>query len=120
MVQVIEGAGAEIAHVVGGAAETDEVGRRFLDARWRIEVEQQADTVVAAISGDPAHHEINDLARALACAARVVRPQGRIILLSEAGPSLGAGMELLRQSDDPREGYSRVQHERPADVVTAF
>src|SRR5262249_8927796 len=101
LVQVIEGAGAEVAHVLGGPGATSAAGQRLLDARWRVEVEAAADVVVAGVGGDPAGHRFADLARALACAARVVKPGGRIALLSGGGPALGAGADLLRQAEDP-------------------
>src|SRR5207248_405480 len=96
----------EIAHVVGGAADSSREGERLLDAYWRTEVDRPADTVVAALGGDPSRHGFADLASALACAARVVRPNGRIVLLSRAAPTLGAGAELLRQSEDPERALS--------------
>src|SRR5437660_12541387 len=37
LVQVIEGANAEIIHVLGGPMETSGEGQRLLDARWRVE-----------------------------------------------------------------------------------
>jgi nickel-dependent lactate racemase len=120
MVQVIEGAGEEIAHILGGTVETGEAGRKLLDARWRVEVERPADIVVAGISGKPAHHDLGDMARALAAAARVVKPQGRIVLLTDAAPLLGSGMELLRQSESPQQGYSRLEREKMPDTATAF
>jgi len=51
-------------------------------------VPRSADVVIAGISGDPARQSIADVARALACAARVVRPQGRIALLCAAAPAV--------------------------------
>src|SRR5262249_40488326 len=43
MVQVIEGAGEDIAHVLGGLADTGEEGERLLNARWQVEVDRPAD-----------------------------------------------------------------------------
>jgi nickel-dependent lactate racemase len=100
LVQVIPGTGAEILHVVGGPVETSAEGQRLLDARWRVEVEAPADVVMAGIGGDPAQHSLDDIARAFACASRVVKPHGRIVLLCAAQPSLGPGGDLLRQAED--------------------
>src|SRR5207302_1805342 len=36
LVQVIEGAGCEVAHVIGGPVESGAEGQRLLDARWRV------------------------------------------------------------------------------------
>jgi nickel-dependent lactate racemase len=120
MVQVIEGSGEEIVHVLGGLADTSVEGERLLDARWRLSVNRRADVVVAGISGDPARHGIVELARALACAVRVVKPRGRIVLLSQAQPELGPGMQILRNADEPRVGLSDLRRSKPVDMASAF
>src|SRR5207244_567281 len=74
ILQVIEGPGEQVGDILGGMVETSADGERLLDARWRTRVATMADTVVAGIAGDPAHHDFTDLARALGCAARVVKP----------------------------------------------
>src|SRR5207253_75046 len=77
LVQVIEGAGDQVTDVVAGTAAASAEGRRLVDVRWRLAVEKPAHTVVAGVSGDPAHHDFTDLAQALLCASRVVEPRGR-------------------------------------------
>jgi len=101
LVQVVAGALDDIAHVVAGPAETSEEGLRLYESRWRQIAAELADTVVATVSGDPARPTFADLARALAHAAQVVQPEGRIILLTDALPRLGPAAELLRQTEDP-------------------
>ena len=54
------------------------------------EVPTLPDVVVASLSGDPARQTFADLAAAAACAARVVQPDGRIVLLSQTPPGLAA------------------------------
>jgi nickel-dependent lactate racemase len=120
MVQVIEGAGEEITHVVGGLADTGAEGERLLNARWRVEVDEPADTVLASVSGDPARQTFADLARAAAAASRVVRPRGRIILLSSANPPLGVGAELLRHTEDAVKALDLLQEKKPTDMAAAF
>lgn len=114
-VQVIEGAGDELAHVVAGSTEALAEGQRLLDARWRLHVAAEADTVLAAVSGDPSRLEFFDLAQALACAARVVRLGGRIVLLSQGAPGLGAGGELLRQSEEPTQALAVLKQQQTPD-----
>jgi nickel-dependent lactate racemase len=120
LVQVIEGSGDAITHVVAGMMDTSAVGQQLLDASWRETVARPADTVIAGVSGDPTHHDFADLARALTCAARVVRPKGRIILLSDARPDLGAGAELLRQASDPDQALTQLRRVKPPDMTAAF
>jgi nickel-dependent lactate racemase len=120
MVQVIEGSGTGISAVVGGVADSADDAQRLLDARWRVVVKQPVDTVLAGISGDPAGQMFEDLARALACASRVVRPNGRIILLTRIGGELGEGAEIIRRSDDPERALGVLQQEAPPDLKAAF
>lgn len=120
LVQVIEGQGTAVEQVLAGPVETSAEGQRLLDARWRLEVERPADVVVASVGGDPARHTFTDLARALACASRVVRPNGRIVLLTEAEPALGPAAELLRHADDPGRVLMRLKDAPAADRDAAF
>jgi nickel-dependent lactate racemase len=119
MVQVIEGAGDDVIEVLGGLADSGAEGQRLLDARWRMTAEALADTVIAIVSGDPARHDFADLGQALATAARVVKPQGRIVLLSKAKPALGRGVDLMRQLEDPEKALVALRRETPLDLVAA-
>jgi nickel-dependent lactate racemase len=120
VVQVIEGAGDEIVHVVAGPVNTSVEGQRLLDERWRMSVPQPAETVIASVSGDPGRCRFEDLAGALVCAARVVAPGGRIILLSEASPHLDAGAAILRQADNPQDALALLADRKARDWVAAY
>jgi nickel-dependent lactate racemase len=120
LVQVIEGAGSEVAHVLGGPVESSAEGQRLLDARWRVEVAGLANTVVVGVGGDPAGHRFADLAGALACAARVVKRGGRIVLLSGGAPALGEAARLLREAQDPDKGLQLIKRQHLADSAAAF
>ncbi len=119
LIQVVPGSGEEIAHVVAGMAKTVHESQRLHDTRWRRAVSQPADVVIASINGS-SHPSFADLARALACAARVVKPQGRIVLLSQAEPTLGVGAELLRQADSPENALTLLKKQKPIDIAAAF
>ncbi len=112
-IQAIPGPGDTVARVVAGATEACAEGARLLDALWRQEVPRPADVVIATLGGDPAGHTFADLAAAAACAARVVKPQGRIVLLSRAAPPLGAAGEALLRHDDARSALAALGR-RPA------
>src|SRR5262249_53541925 len=107
-------------HVLAGLADTGEDALRLLNARWRVSVDQPADVVVASVSGDASRHTFAELAQALACAARVVQPQGKIVLLSQARPALGEAAELLRQADDPAQGLQLLREHKGIDRTAAF
>jgi nickel-dependent lactate racemase len=107
-VQIIESAGDGVAQVIAGTTKASLEGQRLLDAAWRRTLPHPADLVVAGISGDPSHHTFAALASALACAARVVQPGGRIVLLTRAEPKLGRDAVLLRNEDDAQQLYQRL------------
>jgi nickel-dependent lactate racemase len=120
MIQVIEGAGDCLTHIVSGLADTSEESLRLLNQRWRVTVDAPADTVIAGVSGAGAQHTLLDLAEALTCAARVLKPGGRIVLLTRAAPALGAGAELVRQAEEPADALNQLQRALPDDMTTAF
>jgi nickel-dependent lactate racemase len=116
-VQAIESAGDGVALVVAGTTEASREGQRLLDLNWRRSVPQPAELVIAAVSGDPSRHSFAVLAAALACAARVVQPGGRIALLSQAEPSLGAEIDLLRSADEPQEILKQLHHKQTVELA---
>jgi nickel-dependent lactate racemase len=113
-VQVIEAAGDELAAVVAGTTSASAEARRQLDAAWRQEMPRAADIVVAALSGDPARHTFADLAAAASCAAGAVRPGGRIVVLSDAQPSLPA-----EAAGDPQDVLARLPRHPALEHVAA-
>jgi nickel-dependent lactate racemase len=118
-IQVIEGAGDDIAGVMAGLADTTADGTSRQDAQWKAQVSELADTVVVSLSGDPARHDFAALARAAACGARVAKAGGAVIILSEADPDLGAAAEVLRRCDDAPEAVRTLFREKPADAAAA-
>jgi nickel-dependent lactate racemase len=116
-VQVIEAAGDQVAHVVAGTTDTSREGQRLLDACWRQRVPRAADLVIAGVSGDPSRHTFAVLAAALACAARIVQPGGRIALLSRADPALGSETDMLRQVDDPRAVLDQLRGKHTVELA---
>jgi nickel-dependent lactate racemase len=115
-VQVIEGAGDTLAAIIGGAAPSLATGQQRLDALWRRVVPRQADVVVGTISGDPSRHTFSDLAEAVACAVRVVKPGGKIILLSEATVGPDGCVELLRGAADPESALREFVRRKDIDL----
>jgi nickel-dependent lactate racemase len=120
LVQVIEGEGDAVVQVLGGTADTAADGRRWLDQCWRATTSRPADIVIATISGDPARQDIGDMARALASAARVVRPDGIIVLLCAAAPELGPAFQAIQRADDPDDARKVLSADPPADWPAAY
>lgn len=119
-VQVMEGKGDTVAGVVAGIASSLDEGQRLQDASWRRTVPRAVDTVVASLSGDPARHGFGELADALSCAARVLRPNGRIVLLSEARPTPAASMALLAEADDPASALAEIGKRKDYELRAAW
>jgi nickel-dependent lactate racemase len=119
-VQVIEGFGDQIVQVVAGSSDSASDGRRWLDRCWRATVTAPADLVIATIGGDPGRHDVTDMARALACAARVVRPDGVIALLCATTPKLGDGFQQMLRVDEADEAFDLLKENPPTDWPAAF
>jgi nickel-dependent lactate racemase len=120
LVQVVEGSGDEIAHVIGGPVDTADEAERLYEARWRQRAARLVDTVVATVRGGAGRHDFADLARALAHAAPLVEPEGRIVLLSEVEPRLGPAAALLRQAGDPSAALELLRKEKPPGLAAAL
>ncbi len=118
-VQVIEDSGDRIHAVIAGLLASGAEAIRQQDARWRGTIHRQPDTIIAAISGDPAGITFLDLAKALATAARVVQAGGRIGLLTTAAPPLGPGAEILRRLEGPEAAKKTLAAEKPDDWAAA-
>jgi nickel-dependent lactate racemase len=113
-IQVIEGAADTIQDIVATLPSHGVEGIRRQNARWRGTASQRADLVIAAISGDPERITFEDLANALNSASRVVSARGKIALLTEAGPTMREGAELLRSIDE-LDGIGRILKKRKPD-----
>jgi nickel-dependent lactate racemase len=119
-VQVIAGAGEQVSAVVAGPLESAAEAQRLHDARWRVEVDEPAAIVVAMVGGEPERQTFADLARAAAAASRVVRPEGRIIVVSEAQPDLGEAGALLRRAETPEAALALLRDKKPLDRAAAY
>lgn len=118
LVQVIEGSGGDVQEVVAGLPDSGAEGVRRQDARWRGSVGERPDTVVAVVPGGDGT-TFADLARAAMAAARVVAPDGRVVVLSSAAPPLGKGARLLGKADDPAAAIKALAKEQPDDWAAA-
>jgi nickel-dependent lactate racemase len=120
LVQVIEGTGSDVVHVLAGTAESSAAGEHLLEARWRVTAAQSADLVISGLGGPADLLRADDLARGFFAASRVVRPGGRVVLLTEANPALGPSFDLMRQCEDPAAALPLLLRERPEDLATGF
>jgi nickel-dependent lactate racemase len=119
-VQVIEGGGDTVLQVFGGSADSSAHGRRLLDQAWRATAGGRADVVIATMTGDPTRQDLAAMARALASAARVVRPDGVIALLTAAAPELTESFRQMARADDADDLFKVLKASPPADWPAAF
>lgn len=121
VVQVVPGAGDEVAAVVAG--ELTAASRRaavLSGAQHRREVPRRVRTVIAALTGRNAQ-SWEQFARALAAALEVVEDSGVVAICSELAEPLGPAMELLAKCDDDRdEVLVYLRKERPIDLFPAL
>ena len=115
LVQVIEGGDDRVAEVVAGLPDSLEEGTRRQNIHWRRSISERPELVVATISSLPERVSFTDMAMALATAARVVHPEGRIALLCDAAPPLEEGAEILQQNEDLDDAHDRFKKRKPDD-----
>jgi nickel-dependent lactate racemase len=118
-VQVIEGTGGEVQEVIAGLPESTAEGVRRQQARWHTTITERPDLVVATVSGEPSRVDFLAVASAAATASRVVRPGGRVAVLTDAAPTLDEGAELLRLAEDPSAAGKMLAKRKPDDWPAA-
>jgi nickel-dependent lactate racemase len=118
-VQIIESSGGDWTNVVAGADEASGEAERLLDSRWRRAVGRLADIVIAGIGGDPERQTFADLSAAAYAAARVVREDGRIVVLTQANPEFGPDAAFLAEAGDPQAALKRLHQEPSLAMIPA-
>ena len=113
--------------IVGAVAGLDEhvraEGTRAIDVQSTFRVDRQADLVVAGVGGSKRAATLEELSQALATATRLVRPGGKIALLSRAEGAIGPALRKLAAEEDPRIGPSALRGAESAEdylVVRRF
>jgi nickel-dependent lactate racemase len=116
-IHAIEARDDGIAYVGAGLTNTCGDTISLLEKRWRFTVPDAVDVVLAGIGG---RSDMASFARAALAASRVVKPDGVVVLLSEAEPVLGEGMELLRQCEDTGKALRMLADKKPLDRPVVF
>lgn len=119
-VQAVETMGDQISHIVAGSAPAvSEHAQAWLNRHARFAA-ASADLVVAPLSNLDDSHNLADVAAALETASRVVRPGGRIVVLSRARAELSPGFEFLRGAESPEHGLRQAQQQGLADAISVW
>lgn len=119
-IQVLPAAGGGAADVIAGAYDrVFRKGKQLLARYWRVEIENRAELVVAAVDADSAGHGWDQIGAALATARSLVTRGGRIVILSELDAEPEIGIELIRKSDSPRAALQPIRKQAPIDMIPA-
>lgn len=108
-VGIVPGAAGVAGVVAGHEAAVRAEGIAAVDSAWTFRAEDRADLVVAGIGAPGRPTTLDDLARGLASASKVVRRGGKVVALSRADGSIGPAMGRLIAADDPRSGPSALR-----------
>jgi nickel-dependent lactate racemase len=121
VVQVIEGHGDDLTHVLGGAAAAvAKAGHALLEKQWRVTVRRSVSLVIAGIGGHPARQTFADVTHAFAAASRIVQPGGRIVVMSRAKGDLGPSQEYIRQAESPAAALALARQHKSAEAAEVW
>jgi hypothetical protein len=119
-VGLVAGVTGVVGVVAGLSATVLDQGVRAVEEAWAFRTGERAELVIAGIGrpGDPSG--IDDVARGLATASRLVTRGGKIVVLSRAGGPIGPAVRRLFQADDPRAAAAALKgHESDSDYPAA-
>ncbi len=120
-VQVIAAGQGDVLTVISGANESVlRRGAALLGDHWRLQVDERADVVVAAVGADAAGHGWEQIGAAVANARRLVARGGKIVILSELSAEPGDGMQLVCDSLNPRDAIQPLCEMSPPDLIPAL
>jgi len=120
-VEVLDGGGDRVIDVCAGALDSlAQRVPRVVDKQWQINVDAQAETVVASINGGASGASFADFGSALEAAAAAVKPGGRVLLLAQVSGPLQAGMQWFVEAEEPNEVFPLLHRHRPDDCVAAY
>lgn len=119
-VQVVPGGGESLLGVWAGATEkVFERGERQFAEAWDFRVARRASLVIACVSGRQGLQNWENVARALANAARVVSEGGAIALVTQLNAAPGAAVASLSQTEDWQAALRRIRRDCPPDALEA-
>jgi len=120
-IQVVSAGRNDALAVISGAIDSVfRRGKELLAEHWRLQVDQRADVVVAAVESDAVGHGWDQIGAAVANARRLVANGGKIVLLSEIAAEPGDGIQLICDSLSPRDALQPLRAMSPSDLVPAL
>jgi nickel-dependent lactate racemase len=119
-VQVVPGRSQQVLHVLAG--HIDEVlprAQQLCREAWAVELPERAGLVVAAIDGNAAQQNWDNVGRAIAAAQRVVAEDGAIALCTELADAPGPGVRTVAAAENLEQAQRRLHKHNPADSPAA-
>jgi nickel-dependent lactate racemase len=110
LIHVIEDGHGGVAAVAAGLLDSSVEGLRFQDERWRANVAEEADVVIACVNAAPSELRFADLAFAAVVAARVVSSSGRIVILYDSNRDFRERRKLNR-FEDAETAFAKLGHD---------
>jgi hypothetical protein len=106
--------------LVGQDQAVRDAGRRVVDESWTVEAGSQADLVVAGLGAEGSAQGWGELSAGLAAAARLVRPGGKIAILSRVSGDPGPALRHLAEQAEHDLGAAALRgRENDPDVQAA-
>ncbi len=116
--QVFEGAGDAIWAVRAGLCDNlhDDSCQQWREAA-HVDVQRPADLVIATLTQQAEQQSYHEIAAAFFNAARAVKTEGKIVVLSQAHGAMTPGLSYLDQQAQTIQGLAQARQDRVRDLV---
>jgi nickel-dependent lactate racemase len=120
-VVLVPGDDGQILHVLAGRRDlVAESAMTLCNAAWATTIANQADLVIAAITGPPGEQTWDNVGRALAAALAVVADDGAIIVCSTLSEPPGAALQLVAGEPDFLSATREIGRTSSPDAIPAL
>jgi len=110
---ILSGSDGLLEVIAGRDTSVRDQGIASLERHWTFHAPARAELVVAGVGQPETSATLEDLARALATATRLVQHGGKIVLLSRASGPVGPSLRRLIDVDDPRRAVEALRGHEP-------
>lgn len=119
-VQVIPSRGGGVAEVLAGSPEAvQRAGTRRLAEGWTTELEERAGAVVIGVPDAGTGDGWSRVAAAADVGRRLVKRDGRIVLLGDVPEGPGPGLRMLAAAGEPDDVIAPLREAAPPDLTAA-
>ena len=119
-IQVIEGTGDAITHIVAGANDSLSEGRKQLESAWLFTEKRKVTLVVGNVTGSPDRLDVRDLAGAAAKAACFAETDGVVAILYPGQFVFDEALQVVCHASDATEAVRQLHRQKPQDPSSAL